>query len=422
MPHNSMLHNRSVAIAICCFSACASAPAPGPHSTAPVDEIAAWEAFCDELKAVGVATLQDHAQKHEIDRAEGVRYLAQQIGAAVEAELLERERAFPLLRVGATTIDKWGLDGADAKYLGAPVDGSASYRLSGTLGDATLIALQLSRLLPTYEAFESLSGNDLGADSEGRFEVLISNERPTDWQGPWLRLDPRATSLLVREYFGDWADSTPSSLQIERLGEFDRDAPLTAADIEPMLSNIAKGFRDRVPMWLPRSKQTRFFLENKARPWVQDGEQGQGLSDNVYGVGWFSVEDNTAVVIEFEEPEALLWSIQLGNYWWESIDYVNGTGSLNGSQTFTNSDGKIRIVVALEDPGVPNWLDPAGHPEGMFLYRFQQATKSSDPEVRVVKLNELRGELPADTPTVNAEQRAAEVAMRRAHAARRWTP
>ena len=33
-------------------------------------------------------------------------------------------------------------------------------------------------------------------------------------------------------------------------------------------------------------------------------------------------------------------------------------------------DGRFRCVIAHRDPGVPNWLDACGHPEGMIQYRF----------------------------------------------------
>ena len=386
------------------------------------DEIAAWEAFCDELKAVGVTTLREHPQNHAIDRAEGVRYLAQQIGAAVRDELLEREVSFPLLRLSATTIDKWGMDGADAKYQGSPIDGNGSYRLSGTLGDATLTALQVARMSPSYEAYASLAGSDLGADSDGHFELILSKERPTGWAGAWLPLDPKATLFVVREYFGDWVGSHPATLQLERLDPVPRRPPLGEDDIDGILQDIAQTFSERAPMWLTRSKQMRRFLTNKTPVVDRGNDSGAGLRDNVYGSGAYAIERDEALLIEFDEPEALLWSIQLGNYWWESIDYVTGTGSLNGGQMFSNQDGKVRVIVALEDPGVPNWLDPHGHPEGLFLYRFQQATRSSDPQVRLVKLNTLRKALPTDTPAVTPEERASEIASRRMHATRRWAP
>jgi len=77
----------------------------------PLAEIAAWEAFCDQLKSSGAEVLREHAQTHEVDQAEGAVDLAQQAAAAGRYVLVQRDRHQPLLRIGATTLDKWGLDG-----------------------------------------------------------------------------------------------------------------------------------------------------------------------------------------------------------------------------------------------------------------------------------------------------------------------
>ena len=80
-------------------------------------------------------------------------------------------------------------------------------------------------------------------------------------------------------------------------------------------------------------------------------------------------------------------------------------------------------MIALEDPGVPNWLDPVGHREGVIIYRYQlAAADNASPIARVVPLASLRKHLPADTPRVSPAARAQEIEMRRLHAARRWAP
>jgi hypothetical protein len=102
---------------------------------------------------------------------------------------------------------------------------------------------------------------------------------------------------------------------------------------------------------------------------------------------------------------------------------VDHSSSLNGFQAVKSGDGRYRLVVALEDPGVPNWLDPAGHSEGVIIYRYQKAPDVNPiPVARVVARSKLRETLPADTPRVSAEARKAEIRMRQQHAARRWAP
>jgi hypothetical protein len=396
------------------FTVTVKAETPGPSP-----DVVAWEAFCDRLKDSGAEILREHAQPHAIDRAEGPRYLVQQVAQAVEHVLTAEDASFPLLRIGSTTLDKWGLDGADAKYTGAHLRGDGVYRLHGKLGSARLIALQLFTIEPDYTAFESLSGEGLQPAPDGTFSLMISQKRPDGWDGPWLPLDSRATNLLVREYFNDWQKEEPSRLMIERLDAVARVEPLSAESVTALLSRVADVFALRAPMWLPRSGQARAHLVNRFHKLASEG---QGLKDNVYGNGWFKLAPGEALLIELDDPDALLWSFQLGNYWWESLDFVNHAASLNGQQAVPSSDGRYRLVVSLEDPAVPNWLDPVGHPEGMILYRFQRARKAPVPATKIVPLRELRANLPSDTPMVSAEERRAEIAQRRAHAARRWAP
>ena len=50
----------------------------------------------------------------------------------------------------------------------------------------------------------------------------------------------------------------------------------------------------------------------------------------------------------------------------------------------------MRVVVAHEDPGVPNWLQTAGHDRGSMCWRWIRAQQHPEPRTRVVKLAELR--------------------------------
>ncbi len=387
---------------------------------APDADAAAWSDFCRRLEAAGHQSLAAGAARTPEDRAAGLRYLAEQVAAAVEREVVARELAFPLFRVGSNQLKRWGMDGADAKYQLARVDGEGRYRISGRTGSARLVAFQLFRSEPRYEAFASLSGDALEVGADGEFELMLSANRPAGFAGNWLALDPRATDLLVREYFGDWAREGPGEFRIERLDEVAPTPPLTPDEAAALLTRIAESFATRAPMWTPRNEALRTQLRNRVGPPL--AAEGQGLANNVYGAGWFDLAPDEALVVELEPPEARLWSFQLGNLWWESSEYVTRSGSLNGDQAFVSGDGRVRIVIALEDPGVPNWLDPGGHREGQILYRYQDAQSVPLPSARLVKRSELAGVLPADTPKRGSEARSAERALRSAHAALRWAP
>ena len=49
------------------------------------------------------------------------------------------------------------------------------------------------------------------------------------------------------------------------------------------------------------------------------------------------------------------------------------------------------LVVAHEDPGHPNWLNPCGHRQGGMCWRWIRASEHPQPRTRVVKLESLRG-------------------------------
>jgi hypothetical protein len=75
----------------------------------------------------------------------------------------------------------------------------------------------------------------------------------------------------------------------------------------------------------------------------------------------------------------------------QSLDYRSHRVSLNGSQVALNADGSFRVVVAHQDPGIPNWLQTAGYREGVCFCRWLQADSMPEqPASTVVPLASLR--------------------------------
>lgn len=380
----------------------------------------AWNAFCERLKVTGREILREDLPGSPLDRAEGQRYLLQRLAASID-EALDAESGPPLVSLYSHKLRKYGMDSADAKYMTARVDGSGTYRLYGTLGTAHHVAFQLTTSRAGWQSFESLSRNEVGADADGHFEVLISAVKPASWTRAWLRLDPRSTELLLREYFYDWENERPSEFAIERLDRAADPVPIDSGATIDLFDQIADQFGATVPKWFAPALDDRAHRTNQLRP--PSKSASEGLRENAYGSGWFRLEPDQALLIELEEPKAHLWSFELGNAWWQSLDYVDHTSSLNGFQAVKSSDGRYRLVVALEDPGVPNWLDPVGHREGVIIYRYQlEEGENRAPIARLVSLSELARRLPPDTPRVDRAARAAEITVRRRHAARRWAP
>ena len=98
-------------------------------------------------------------------------------------------------------------------------------------------------------------------------------------------------------------------------------------------------------------------------------------------------------------------------------------------QTAVDDDARIRLVVAHDDPGVPNWIDTEHQPEGMLVYRSIGTRSRPDARVpQVVPIAALRDHLPARIRSIDAAERREQLARRRAARARAlrltmaWSP
>ncbi|MEM8707445.1 MAG: hypothetical protein AAGE98_13360, partial [Actinomycetota bacterium] len=49
----------------------------------------------------------------------------------------------------------------------------------------------------------------------------------------------------------------------------------------------------------------------------------------------------------------------------------------------------VRIVVAHDDPGVPNWIEPVTHDHGVMGLRFVRPTREPQVQSRLVPLTDL---------------------------------
>jgi hypothetical protein len=85
-----------------------------------------------------------------------------------------------------------------------------------------------------------------------------------------------------------------------------------------------------------------------------------------------------------------------------------------------DDDGKVRVVVAHQDPGVANWLDTAGHSEGPIILRCVRTETAPVPTTRVVPFDRLVDELPSTVRRVSPVERSAAIDVRRKAVSRRF--
>lgn len=298
----------------------------------------------------------------------------------------------------------------DFVYGSATIDGRGAYRLSGKRGGGVFVFFDIGAgsITPLDEfgpsvGFIDLDDCTLGAD--GSFDIVLSAERPKDHDGDWVYLDPRARNLNVRRAYYDWGHEEAAQIAIERIDKPVGPTRLDAAEIARRLTALS-GFVDRyVGFALGYGKAHRekgFVNKLEHDDWAGRG----GVTGQHYYQGIFEIRPDEALIVETDLPETVrYWNIQLNDPLWNTIDWFNRQSSLNASQARLDSDGRFRAVIALADPGVPNWLDPGGHLVGSLMLRWTQASSGPEPQLKVVPAAELRKHLPADTSVVTPEQR-----------------
>jgi hypothetical protein len=148
---------------------------------------------------------------------------------------------------------------------------------------------------------------------------------------------------------------------------------------------------------------------------ILDVSQIGGLAGQFYYEGPYELSDDEALIIETKMPAVCPYrSLILTNEIYETTDWYNNHSSLNGSQAQPDADGVLRIVVSAKDPGVPNWLDTAGHSRGLIQGRWTDCDSQPMPSIRKLPFAEVRAALPAGTPTISPEQRERVLRERRA--------
>ena len=135
--------------------------------------------------------------------------------------------------------------------------------------------------------------------------------------------------------------------------------------------------------------------------------------------GFFDLRPEESLIVEFTPPEGFFWSISVGDMWYRTFDFSYHQTSLNGHQVELDPDGVCRVVIAHDDPGVPNWLDTVGHERGVIVIRWVMVDSRPQPATRVVPFAEIGSALHPRTRKVEPAERSAAMGRRRDGVARR---
>lgn len=316
----------------------------------------------------------------------------------------------------------------DDTYFRTPVDEHGTYRLTGERGSVRLLTLTLGEETigmtekPGGQTAEYDLDQTIRYEADGRFEVLLCNERPKGFDGNWLHLPPNSRSALIRQRSYDWGNEKDARIAIERLDVSALKPRPNLAEMEDKLTKLAEYAERHSRQWLQYQNQIRTKgLINKVEH--HGFTELGGVRVQVYWWGMFEIAPDEALILETDIPDnAPYWNIQLNDQIWNTLEYVWRQSSLNGHQAKLDADGKFRAVIAPQDPGVPNWLDTVGRTQGTLVGRWYRCATNPVPALTRVKLADVRNHLPSDTPKVSAEERDASIRARArgAQLRRRW--
>lgn len=373
----------------------------------------AWSDFCDRLKASGKAILQEGFPTSAGDRAEGFRWLTRLVTHATQMEIEAGDPQHPFFIRYETPINQWGGPNPDNAYFRANVDPSCSYRIWANVKNVRQAIFSLNEgemQLGEYGVFSERSLNQFEISADGLLEIWLSPEKRA---GNWMPTDPKGRLLTIRVYQSDWENDAAPPFHIERVGaEGIPRPPLTAAHMTRAL--------DRSATWI--EKTGAFWNAYTSAGWnratpneVVPARPAPGGADNIlYGSCFFELAEEQAMVLECAPPLAEYWGFTVHTLGWlESGDFADRQTSLSGHQVHLDGDGRMRIVLAQRDPGVPNWIDIVGRERGLMVYRWVWSRDNPLPTSKVMDVEQVRSAVPNDHPVIDDAARRLSLSRRR---------
>lgn len=350
----------------------------------------AWEEFCDTLKAAGSAMVFPGAPGDAFNQAEGYRYLSRLTRAGLEAFMEYADPRAPVLRRLAHETVKMGSDNPDNLYYNAQISGEFDYRIRGNRGSVHYLGFGSQKghygqggEMPTTGYVEA---KDLTIDEDGEFELIISARQHS---GNWLPMETESSMVIVRQTFKDRRNEIPAELIIERINGDGIPSPVSAASVDHglnMASTLVAGASLLFAKW------ARDFQKHENQLPMFDPERSTkagGDPNIIYYHSYWRLAPDEALLIEAKPPECESWNFQLDNHWFESLDYRYFTIHVNKHTAQYEDDGSVRIIVAHQDPGLPNWINTVGHDCGGMTFRWIRAHQHPQPQCRVVKIQDL---------------------------------
>ena len=344
----------------------------------------AWDDFCDQLKAAGRIVARETAGGDPQDAVEGYRYLTRMLMMG-NFRVIERRTPGTKPRfiglIPPPPKGGIGVQSPNQDHIVQPVDARHRYRITGTAGDvythlsawsppipddvgAASVGLDAEDHLERFNPNMALTPHTLVladiAAADGTVNFVLSVDPPDDGSA-WMSMAPTTRELMGRVVYDDRHGQTPPRLTIECLDDHEQPETPTPEDMAERLAvagQLVLGQKADYEGWT-----ADLLTRENERIHPQWYERiGGSPDDRHFEFGYWRVPEGSALVIEFDEPATQHWNFQLCNHWMENLaNYATGEGYIDKENAVRN-DGRVRIVVAHEDPGVPNWIAGRSRP------------------------------------------------------------
>jgi hypothetical protein len=381
---------------------------------------AAWRDFCNRMAAVGERLLDDDFPQDEADRAEGYRHLANQVACWLTYAIGHTDPERPMLFRSSDPVYQWGGPNADQVARRAPITGTGSYRLRGSMGSCEEFVLQVktgSRQSGGADVALEISASQLGLRPGDDIDIALSrDEQP----GRWLPLDPDASFLHLRDYYFAWEAGEPATFVLERVDIPTGPPPRFTADaLQALLGGAAHEVEHSIDFW--NRYQVNLRGKHGVNAFSEPAGVARGVQDVLYSHAFVALARDEAMVVAFDADPEDMWDVQLyARHWYEALDFRHRVTSTNHRDATRSADGRVHVVITATDPGRANWLDTEGRDEVLATIRWWHPRTPPQVSSEVVPLAQVAEHLPADLPRVDPAARGEQIRNRAAHASWRY--
>ena len=380
-----------------------------------------YDAFIESLVKSGEFVQSHKYYSSDREKAQAYIHILSSLISTIKQEVIN-DHNFPYFN-NLSTFTKTGMDNADQTYHQTYLDGSGTYRIWGTRGSSKTISF--TTYLPDTLSKSLYVLDDLKYNQDGSFEIIIGGKN-RDFVN-WMPLENTSTRLLVRQTLSDWNNEIPGTIHIDRIDKEKGLYPKINTDsVAEDLINLANEVLSNIARWpdyhLKRVEQL-MPLNSISKP-RQVGQTG-GLSGRLMSVGHFNLQNDEVLIIKAWPTDSTYQGIQLGNPWWQSLDYANRVSSLTLDQSKISSDGAIYYLLSKIDPGYYNWLDIEDFNRGVILMRYDGLKNASldeslYPSAQLINIIDLNKHLPSDEKKLLEGEREIQIQKRREHVQKRF--